>query len=116
MRPRTAPIEFGVTDTALAAADRYGATNRYRQAVDHAIAVVWEYAKYGIPAELGFDDWVHVDTGVSQGDWWIYIDEVQDIYLGFAETARAESLRFIALAPAKEISRSSFLQSCRDAA
>jgi hypothetical protein len=107
MRPRTAPSDFGVTDSALAAAARYGATNRYRQAVDHALAVVWEYEKVGLPEALEFDD--------LKGTWWLYVDEVQDIYLGFAESARGESLRLVALAPKREITRAAFLQSRWDA-
>jgi len=108
MRPRTAPFDFGVTDSALAAADRYGAMNRYRQAVDHALAVVWKYEKVGLPEELEFDD--------LKGNWWLYVDEVHDIYLGFAESARGESLRLVALAPNREMKLAAFLQSRWDAA
>lgn len=118
MRPRKAPNEFGVgvVDEALRAADRYGARNRYRQPVDHALDVVEEYLKYGLPEELVFEDTIRVQHGSSAGDWWLYIDEVQGIYLGFAETARAESLRLVALAPAELVSRAEFLRMCSNAA
>lgn len=98
MKPRVVPRRKGITNAALAAADLYGQMGPYRQKVDRAQTIALLYLELGLPSEFDPKDTVRGSRETTT-DFWIYVEEVHGIYLGFAETVRAERLRLVALCP-----------------
>lgn len=109
MKPRVVPRKTGITNDALAAAERYGQMGRYRQPMDRAQEQALIFLDDGLPEE--FEPLSEIPGGrATLTIFSIYVEDIHGIYLGFAESAQGDWLRLVALSPSDQLSLDEMLE------
>jgi hypothetical protein len=102
MRPRKAPEWKGISQEVLEELEHYGALQEFKARMTSAALFWQEIAReMGLPSHWEQHLRVTRADGDFAGDWRVYVEKVDGIFMGFAESLDGHSLRLLLLMPAK---------------
>jgi hypothetical protein len=115
MKPRTRPSKVSVTQKAINEAGAFGALQQHLPGI-LAAGEFWEcHASIdGLPEDWDYRGIVTVYVGTERADWKIYLEKVDGIRMGFAESMDAQTLSLLMLMPTDHMnSRQALAEACK---